>query len=63
MLTLRKEKDFDISSHMLSSVPWAIPFGEGEVQTMLKQAGDMLGWYDDMKNPVPAWYDATLSAM
>jgi aminoglycoside phosphotransferase (APT) family kinase protein len=50
-----------ISSNMLSSVPWAIPFGEGEVQTMLKQAGDVLGWYDDMKNPVPAWYDATLN--
>ncbi len=48
-----------ISSNMLSSVPWAIPFGEGEVKTMLKQAGDVLGWYDDMKNPVPAWYDAT----
>ena len=50
-----------ISSNMLSSVPWAIPFGEGEVQTMLKQAGDVLGWYDNMNDPVPSWYDANLS--
>ena len=50
-----------ISSNMLSSIPWAIPFGEGEVQTMLKQAGDVLMWYDNMNDPVPAWYDANLS--
>ena len=45
-----------ISSNMLSSIPWAIPFGEGEIQTMLNQAGDVLAWYDGMKNPVPSWY-------
>ena len=50
-----------ISSNMLSSIPWAIPFGEREIQTMLKQAKDVLAWYGNMKNPVPAWYDATLS--
>ena len=50
-----------ISSNMLSSIPWAIPFGEGEIQTMLGQAQDVLAWYDNMKNPVPTWYDATLS--
>ena len=50
-----------ISSNMLSSIPWAIPFGEGEIQTMLRQADDVLSWYDNMKNPVPTWYDAALS--
>ncbi len=49
-----------ISSNMLSSVPWAIPFGEAEITTMLNQAKDVLAWYDNMKNPVPTWYDATL---
>ena len=48
-----------ISSNMLSSVPWAIPFGEGEITTMLNQARDVLAWYDNMKNPVPTWYKAT----
>ena len=45
-----------ISSNMLSSIPWAIPFGEGEIRTMLNQAADVLRWYDGMKNPVPTWY-------
>ena len=46
-----------ISSNMLSSIPWAIPFGEGEIQTMMNQARDVLSWYDNMKNPVPMWYE------
>ena len=45
-----------ISSNTLSSVYWAIPFGQGEVDTMLKQAKEVLFWYDNMKNPVPTWY-------
>lgn len=47
-----------IASNTLSSVCWAIPFGEGEVQTMLKQAKDVLRWYDDMRDPIPTWYHA-----
>ena len=50
-----------ISSNMLSSIPWAIPFGEGEIQTMMNQARDVLAWYDHMKNPIPTWYDPTLA--
>ena len=45
-----------ISSNILSSIPWAIPFGESEVQTMLNQARDVLDWYDNMRNPIPTWY-------
>ena len=45
-----------ISSNMLSSVPWAIPFGDGEVQVMLNQAKDVLSWYDNMRKVVPSWY-------
>lgn len=45
-----------ISSNQLSSIPWAIPFGEKEVDIMLKQAGDVLRWYDNMQNPVPTWF-------
>lgn len=48
-----------ISSNMLSSVPWAIPFGDKEIKTMLNQAKDVLGWYDNMRNPVPAWYHSS----
>lgn len=45
-----------ISSNMLSSVPWAIPFGQKEIDTMLNQAKEVLGWYDHMRNPIPTWY-------
>ncbi len=45
-----------ISSNTLSSLPWAIPFGDGEVATMTNQAADVLSWYDNMTNPVPTWY-------
>lgn len=45
-----------ISSNTLSSLPWAVPFGEGEIQVMLNQARDVLSWYDNMTNPVPSWY-------
>jgi len=45
-----------ISSNTLSSLPWAIPIGDGEIQVMRKQAAQVLEWYDGMKNVVPAWY-------
>ena len=45
-----------ISSNTLSSVPWAIPFGQAETETMLKQVREIYRWYDGMKNPVPSWY-------
>ena len=45
-----------IASNTLSSVYWAIPFGQGEIDTMLNQAKEVLSWYDNMQNPVPTWY-------
>ena len=45
-----------ISSNALSSLPWAIPYGEDEIHVMIKLADDILDWYDGMKNTVPKWY-------
>ena len=45
-----------IASNTLSSVPWAIPFGQKEIDTMLNQAKEILQWYDNMRNPIPTWY-------
>ena len=45
-----------ISAGTIGSLPWAIPFGEKEVQVMRKQAAQVLQWYDGMKNVVPTWY-------
>ena len=47
---------FYIASNTLSSLPWAIPFGEDEVQVMRRQAAEVLEWYDGMRNVVPTWY-------
>lgn len=47
---------FYISSNMLASVPWAIPFGQLDIDIMMKQAQDVLDWCDNMNNPVPTWY-------
>lgn len=45
-----------ICSNTLSSLPWAIPFGDGEIATMRKQAKEILDWYDNMNTVVPSWY-------
>lgn len=45
-----------ICSNTLSSIPWAIPFGQKEIDVMQKQASDILSWYDNMQKVVPSWY-------
>ena len=45
-----------ISSNTLSSLPWAIPFGEKQIQVMCHQAQQVLQWYDHMRRVVPNWY-------
>jgi aminoglycoside phosphotransferase (APT) family kinase protein len=47
---------FYISSNTLSSIYWAVPFGEKEITTMKNQAKDVLTWFDNMNNPVPTWH-------
>jgi len=45
-----------ISSNTLSSLPWAVSFGEGEIHVMRRQAEQVLSWYENMKKIVPSWY-------
>ena len=45
-----------ISNNTLSSLPWAIPFGEQEITIMRNQAKEALEWYDGMRTVVPSWY-------
>jgi len=46
-----------ILSNQLSSLPWAIPFGQAEIDVMLRQAREVLSWYEDASFcPVPSWY-------
>ncbi|OAB38423.1 aminoglycoside phosphotransferase family protein [Paenibacillus glacialis] len=45
-----------ITSNQLSSIHWAIPFGQEDVDIMLARAGDVLDWYDEFQTYVPSWY-------
>lgn len=49
-----------ISSNTLSSLPWAIQFGQSEIDIMIKQAKDVLEWYNNMQDPVPSWYKGSI---
>ena len=45
-----------LCQNMISSLPWAVGFGEAEVRTAIENAERVLGWYDDLRNVVPDWY-------
>ena len=45
-----------ICSNCISSLPWAIPFGEEEIQIMRRQQADILTWYENMTRVIPSWY-------
>jgi len=45
-----------ICVNTISSIPWAIPHGEKEVETMLNIANQIMLWHDNMRSAIPAWY-------
>ncbi|AFS79051.1 aminoglycoside phosphotransferase Aph [Gottschalkia acidurici 9a] len=45
-----------IANNQISSIPWAIPFGEKEINTMIEQAQNVLKWYDYFETYIPSWY-------
>ncbi|MDR2686921.1 MAG: phosphotransferase [Oscillospiraceae bacterium] len=45
-----------IAHNTLSNITWAIPFGQSQLDFMMKLNSDILSWYDNMRNPVPNWY-------
>lgn len=45
-----------IASNLLSSISWAIPYGEEEVATMLRLGANVLESYDDFQIYIPKWY-------
>lgn len=45
-----------MANNTLSSVPWAIPYGQAQIDIMLNQAQEVLAWFAGMTNPVPTWY-------
>lgn len=47
-----------ICNNSISSLPWAVNFGQKEVETMKNQAQKVLDMYDDFNRVIPKWYDA-----
>lgn len=47
-----------ICSNTLGSLPWAIPFGDGEIKIMQDQTKQILSWYDNMTQVIPQWYQS-----
>ncbi len=52
-----------ISSNTLSSLPWAVEFGEKQIDIMTKQAEMFLENYDDFKTVIPKWYKKTMGEL
>lgn len=47
---------FYIGSNTLSSIYWALDFGQSNLETMMKQSQDVLSWYHNMQTVIPDWY-------
>jgi serine/threonine-protein kinase len=47
---------FYISCNTLSHLPWAMSFGQDDIDIAYRQAGNLLSWFGNMNNPVPTWY-------
>ena len=45
-----------ISFNVLAAIPWAIPYGQADVDIMMEQTQDVLKWYNNMHNCIPSWY-------
>ena len=44
------------ATNMLASIPWAIPFGETDVQAMIKNCDLVFDCYDEFQSFIPNWY-------
>lgn len=45
-----------VCNNCIGSLPWAIPYGDREVQVMRRQCADILSWYDHFTHIIPNWY-------
>lgn len=45
-----------IAVNQISSLPWAIQFGDTEINFMKELSDQILGWYDDFNTTIPKWY-------
>lgn len=47
---------FYIGSNTLSSIYWALGFGQSNLKIMMQQSQDVLSWYNNYTTVIPNWY-------
>lgn len=45
-----------VTNDQVSALPWAVAFGEGELEIAKANFEAVLSWYDGFKKTVPSWY-------
>ena len=45
-----------ISINAIGAIAWAVPFGESDLATMIKNANSVLDFYDYFNTTIPNWY-------
>ncbi|MGT2911127.1 aminoglycoside phosphotransferase family protein [Streptococcus cameli] len=45
-----------MATDVIGSIPWAVPFGDEQVQTMLTRAEAVLAWYQNFDTIIPSFY-------
>ena len=45
-----------IAVNTLSSLPWAMPFGQEQIEVFMTQEKQIMDWYDGFSQIIPKWY-------
>lgn len=45
-----------IASNAIASIPWAIPYGESDVNAMLRNIDEMIEYYSGFETFIPSWF-------
>ena len=51
---------FYIACSAITSIVWAKYFAPECMDEIMKLNMDIVRWHDEMKNPIPIWYDKSL---
>ena len=45
-----------IGVNQIGAIPWAMDYGEEEIQTLLQQTKVVMNWFNDFSTSIPNWY-------
>lgn len=45
-----------MATDVIGSIPWAVPFGDEQVRTMLTRAETVVAWYQNFDKTIPSFY-------